>query len=279
MRRAHWSNYDAEHAHRIDYLATLREAHALYVFDSTSPIQAGEKFRRSHLRARGRYENDEWCASALVYEDRQLSWVNWWLRAHRGHLLSAAADIAAKRAADDGDDTTRVPTVVPRHRAVRFYAKAAERDLMISSANLAIAQRLLDVTSGGVIRASLEATDALRSTKLRERTTGCILRLRADVAPLLCSKAYPDAGPDAIGTHLRTALCPCGLGIQTRAHMLFECKLPQVAAHRETRLVPAVSAANAGSKLRAVGQAPWLHGGIFSAGNPVQPAYGNGALR
>ena len=31
------------------------------------------------LRARGRYENDEWCASALEYEDRQLSWVNGWL--------------------------------------------------------------------------------------------------------------------------------------------------------------------------------------------------------
>ena len=67
-----------------------------------------------------------------MYEDRQLSWVNWWLRAHRGHLLSAAADIVAKHAAEDGDDTTAVPTVLPRHRTVRFYAKAAERDVSVT---------------------------------------------------------------------------------------------------------------------------------------------------
>ena len=73
-----------------------------------SPGGCQGKFRRCHLRARGRYENDEWCASALVYEDRQLSWVNWWQRAHRGHLLSAAADTVAKHAAEDGDDTTAV---------------------------------------------------------------------------------------------------------------------------------------------------------------------------
>jgi hypothetical protein len=38
-------NYDAELAHRVDALAVLAGKRVLYIFDSTSPILAGEHFR------------------------------------------------------------------------------------------------------------------------------------------------------------------------------------------------------------------------------------------
>ena len=34
---SHYSNYDAEAAHRVDYMASVANEHVLYAFDSTSP--------------------------------------------------------------------------------------------------------------------------------------------------------------------------------------------------------------------------------------------------
>ena len=237
----HYSNYDAEAAHRVDYMASVTGEHVFYAFDSTSPVSHGEKFRRSHLRARRRAEADEWFSSLLVYEDRQRSVTYWWLRAHRGHLLSAAADFLAKCACEDGEDTTRVPTVLPRQRSLRFYAKASERSLMLSAINLHFATAMLASSRGGVVRASTDASDALRHVKLRPRSVTSTLRTRQDTAPLLCSKVYPAGGVDSVGALLRGIRCPCGLGFQTREHVLFVCNLPQVARFR-SQLIPSVGA-------------------------------------
>ena len=79
-------------AHRLDVLSSLSRARLFYIFDSTSPVTASERFRRVATSARARMELDEWLGSGMAFEQQQDVLVYWWSKAHRGHLPEAAAD-------------------------------------------------------------------------------------------------------------------------------------------------------------------------------------------
>ena len=66
-----------------------------------------------------------------------------------------------------------------------------------------------------------------------------LLLLRADRAGLQASRAYPDGGARSHGGVLRARGCPCGLGPQTREHMLWTCQLRHVKRIRDAKLTPA----------------------------------------
>ena len=232
------NNYDGELVHSIDVLATLTHARVLYVFDSTSPVQAGERFRRVAIGARRNMECDEWIGSRMAFEQRQDAIYYYWARSHRGHLLEAAVDTLAKATVVDDEPTcTPVPHAPSRHVSLYFYAKKSERNMMLHSANLDIVRRLYP--RGGGIRADTSERDALRAARLSEHDRVRIMRLRDDHAPLLCSRAYPDGGPRTAGAYVRATPCPCGRGAQDRLHVIFECTLPVVAEIRRARLLPA----------------------------------------
>jgi hypothetical protein len=89
-------NYDAELAHRVDALAKLEGQRVFYIFDSTSPILAGEHFRRLSLPARSRMLCDDWLAWAMAFEQRLETLTYWWSHSHCGHLPEAAVDALAK---------------------------------------------------------------------------------------------------------------------------------------------------------------------------------------
>ena len=89
--------YDAELAHRVDALAVLAGKRVLYIFDSTSPILAGENFRRSSLSVRFRALCDDWQGWAMAHKQRLESITYWWLHSHCGHLPEAAVDALAKQ--------------------------------------------------------------------------------------------------------------------------------------------------------------------------------------
>ena len=242
----HYSNYDSEAAHRLDFLASVHGSDVFYIFDSTSPVEAGERFRRSSLRTRQRAECDEMQASLLSFEDRQRTLAYWWSHSHGGHLAIAAADVLAKEAAqgaevsNDHSAWTPVPSVVPIHRSVRFHAKASERAVMLTTTNLTIAETFLEATTAGAtLRAGVDTVDTLRACKLCERDSDRLLQMRADMTKLLSSRATLPSGPNSFGGILRTMRCPCGRGEQDQQHVIWRCRLPAVVSARD-RVRPAL---------------------------------------
>ena len=136
------NNYDGELAHRLDVLHALsrrKDVRLLYLYDSTSPIIAGEHFRRSTTSARARFECDDWQGSAMAFEQLLDSVTYWWYKSHCGHLPEAAADDLAKNYLQD--DPTPLPHAPSRHVALRLYAKRSELDLMLATANLSLVRR------------------------------------------------------------------------------------------------------------------------------------------
>ena len=63
------NNYDGESAHRLDVLAIVPGERLFYIFDSTSPITASERFRRLSTSARSRCDCDDWLGTGLVLEN------------------------------------------------------------------------------------------------------------------------------------------------------------------------------------------------------------------
>ena len=186
------NNYDGELAHRLDVLHALsrrEDVRLLYLYDSTSPIIAGEHFRRSTTSARARFECDDWQGSAMAFEQLLDSVTYWWYKSHCGHLPEAAADDLAKNYLQD--DPTPLPHAPSRHVALRFYAKRSERDLMLATANLSLVRRTFAL--GDAICPTVDQRDALRAAKLCERDQVLILLLRDDRAKLQVSKVYPNA--------------------------------------------------------------------------------------
>ena len=98
------NNYDGELAHRLDVLHALsrrKDVRLLYLYDSTSPIIAGEHFRRSTTSARALFECDDWQGSAMAFEQLLDSVTYWWCKSHCGHLPEAAADDLANNYLQD----------------------------------------------------------------------------------------------------------------------------------------------------------------------------------
>ena len=189
-------------------LSSLRHSRLLYLFDSTSPVAAGERFRRIPTSARARMECDEWLGSTMAFEQEQEVLVYWWCKSHVGHLPEAAADALAKGFL--GNDPTPVPHAPSRHVSMYFNAKASERALALAVANLDVVR--CHFSRGAAIRATEGTTDALRHAPLSEHCRVCVLRLRDDHARLMVSRAYPDTGPTSVGAYLRAQGCPCGGG-------------------------------------------------------------------
>jgi hypothetical protein len=233
------NNYDGETAHRVDVLAQLHGSRLLYIFDSTSPVQAGEHFRRATTATRAKMECGEWLASTVGFEQRQHAIVYWWSKSHRGHLPEAAADALANEFLAQ-DDPTPVPCVPGRHVSARGYAKASERDLMLSASNLFMVRE--HYQRGDAIRAGEGDADALRHAKLCELHCLRVLRLRDDHARLMKSRSFSSAKALSVGAELSRTLCPCGGGVQDRSHLLWDCQLPRVAQIRRVRLLPACRA-------------------------------------
>jgi hypothetical protein len=230
------NNYDGEMTHRIDVLATLTGSRLLYIFDSTSPVGAGEHFRRATTSTRAKMECDEWLGSTMGFEQRQDVIVYWWSKSHRGHLPEAAADALANGFLAQ-EQPVPVPHLPSRHVSARGYAKSSERELMLTASNLHFVRTHFNM--GAAVRATADDADALRHTKLNELHTLRVLRLRDDHARLMKSRAFPSNKPASVDAKLRRTVCPCGLGLQDRAHLLWHCQLPRVESIRRTRLLPA----------------------------------------
>ena len=230
------NNYDGEMVHRIDVLATLHRSRLLYIFDSTSPVAAGERFRRVTTATRAKMECDKWLGSTMGFEQRQEVIVYWWSKSHRGHLPEAAADFLANGFLEQ-DPPTPVPHTPSRHASARGYAKSSERELMLAASNLHFVRE--HFSRGEAIRATADDVDALRHAKLSELHGLRVLRLRDDHARLMRSRAFPSSQPRSVGARLCDTICPCGGGVQDRRHLLWHCQLPRVAAIRRERLLPA----------------------------------------
>ena len=231
------NNYDGEMAHRIDVLAHVHEARLLYIFDSTSPVTAAERFRRSTLPVRASFQCDDWLGSGMAYEQRQQVVVYWWSKSHRGHLPEAAADALAKKHLQG--HFVPVPVTYSRHASLSGYAKDSERAMALEAARLSIIRR--ELTLGDGLRATRRDYDALRAAQLCERDCLQIRRLRSDHARLQVSRAYPNNGPQSVGALLSAAGCPCGHGPQDRHHLLWHCQLCGVVAER-SKMVDACEA-------------------------------------
>ena len=72
------TNYDGELAHKLDIMSALPGARLFYIFDSASPIMAGERFRRLSTSARSQCECDDWQGSAMTFEQGMGMVAYWW---------------------------------------------------------------------------------------------------------------------------------------------------------------------------------------------------------
>ena len=228
-------NYDAELAHRVDALAVLEGKRVLYIFDSTSPILAGEHFRRSTLSVRSRALCDDWQGWAMAHEQRLESITYWWSHSHCGHLPEAAVDALAKEYLRG--DPVPLPPAHCRHRSARHYAKGSERELMLQVHNLHVVRTLY--TAPRAQFASTGNFELLRQAKLNDQLRCTVMALRDDRGQLLGSRSYCATGPFSLGAVLAEMGCPCGKGRQTVAHVLWECELSGVVSRRHTLLAPA----------------------------------------
>jgi hypothetical protein len=148
----------------VDALAVLAGKRVLYIFDSTSPILAGEHFRRSSLSVRSRALCDDWQGWAMAHEQRLESITYWWSHSHCGHLPEAAVDALAKEYL--WGDPVPLPPAYCRHRSIRHYAKGSERELMLQVHNLHMCTRYTTPTALYADRRSFEF---LRHAKLNDR--------------------------------------------------------------------------------------------------------------
>jgi hypothetical protein len=246
-------NFDTELATRLDVLDEVATAAALgmrerllYAFDATSPMEAAASFRARHTRARMQMECDEMQGAAMALEDEAAAVTNWWLKSHRGHLLSAAADeIADSHVIHGGTgEYVDVPHAPSRHRSARFYAKRSERDLAMAVACQEVGEQLIAVEQArrdqrnraalipalahrpAPMRAERAEVDALRHASVDECVLRAVMELRWDRADLIHSAgSHPSDRADSMGRWLLGARCPCGAERQTRSHVLWECTM------------------------------------------------------
>jgi hypothetical protein len=231
-------NYDAELAHRVDALAALAGKRVLYIFDSTSPILAGEHFRRSTLSVRSRALCDDWQGWAMAHEQRLDAITYWWSHSHCGHLPEAAVDALAKEYLRG--DPVPLPPAHCRHRSVRHYAKGSERELMLQAHNLHVVRTLY--TAPKALFASHGNFEFLRQAKLNDQMRCTVMALRDDRGQLLGSRSFGSTGPFSLGAVLDEMGCPCGKGRQTVAHVMWACELGGVVSRRRSLLAPACTA-------------------------------------
>jgi hypothetical protein len=210
--------------------AVLAGKRVLYIFDSTSPILAGEHFRRSSLSVRSRALCDDWQGWAMAHEQRLESITYWWSHSHCGHLPEAAVDALAKEYLRG--DPVPLPPAYCRHRSIRHYAKGSERELMLQVHNLHMCTRYTTPTALYADRRSFEF---LRHAKLNDQQRSLVMALRDDRVRLLGSRAYDATGPHSLGAVLTEMGCPCGKGRQTVAHRRQRppCTQSPGAAHRQ----------------------------------------------
>ena len=236
-------NYDAELAHRVDALAILDGRRVLYIFDSTSPILAGEHFRRLSLPARSRMLCNDWLAWAMAHEQRLETVTYWWSHSHCGHLPEAAVDALAKSFLSRDPTPLPRPCEPPRHRSLRHYAKGSERDLMLHVYNLHVVRT--QYTAPTSVYAQAGCIEFLRLAQLNDQQRSMVMAIRDDRIRLLGSRVFRNTGPHSIRAILDQRGCPCGKGRQTVEHVMWECELASVASRRTALLVPACAALGA----------------------------------
>ena len=214
----------------------LEAQRVFYIFDSTSPILAGEHFRRLSLPARSRMLCDDWLAWVMAFEQRLETITYWWSHSHCGHLPEAAVDALAKSFLQGKPVPLPRPCESSRHRSIRHYAKGPERDMMLHVYNLHVVRTHYTTPSSMFARQG--QLELLRVAKLNDQQRSIVMAIRDDRVRLLGSRVFRDTGPHSLGAVLTELGCPCGKGRQTVEHVLWECDLASVLTRRTTLLPP-----------------------------------------
>ena len=237
----HAHNYDGELAPRLDVLAHSSGQRLLYVFDSTSPVEASEHFRACSTRARMKFECDGELGTCLALENEQELIVYWWLHSHCGHMLERAVDESAKEFLKDEGSITAVPYRISRHVSIRGLAKCSERRAMQWCLNANVAAHMV-LTSPRVVRASPKQLDALVHARVSAATCRVIYRARHNRVGVTHSAAYASlASAPWADLRVYTARCSCGsMEHQSADHVLWRCTHAPLVEIREGSLADAV---------------------------------------
>ena len=237
------NNFDTELLARmiaLEHTSSAGAQRVLVVFDATSPVAKTLQFRRQDVRARGRCARDEWLATTIVLEDEHDEVHYDWVRSHTqskmplnakgSYLYNVIADALCGQAEANKDaDLADVPERTPRHRSMRFVARASERRWLLERYNKIIADSMRG-EGQGVIRADDDDFDCLRSCGVPAGLRKQVVQARCgDVRLLGCEPRWRG---QAQAKRFRRATCPCGGGQQTLAHVVFDCCLPAVQIQR-----------------------------------------------
>ena len=163
--------------------------------------------------------------------------------------MNEAADVLCEEALRGrGEEPARVEAwdlAQPRHRAGRWGARGSELAAKVEYLRLVVARRALE-TSKDTLRASTAGYDLVRrGMGMKDGEVGVLMQAAGDRCKLLAARKAWAGKEDQAGSlgdwmewekgdrQGTRRMCPCGMGAQTRWHVLTRCTLQAVANARE----------------------------------------------